>query len=384
MNTFFQGILVKKEEGASATGVVYDRWLRVQIAPGIEVPVFDRGSLSVDLVPGNSYAFVLLIATPLSLQIEKKASGSHDLQVILRSTIVSIDGLSRNAQPIKVEVRDYPICGIVRDLSWHAPLTDSLSVASELRERRFLSIETAFGLVLMDWESLEQHEQASIQVGDMLTWNCSQLDLLGILPTLSTKIPEIAPRILRGSDEEIVSRMAGRPFVDILREGGAIWNRWRHAVVLHGQLNLSAVDLTAFDLSGVNLSLANLAGANLTNANLSDAHLERANLGSVILDRAILRQAQLIHASLDTASLVGADCTGANLQEASLWCANLSGTYLSEANLQEADLSDANLQGADLQGADLSEAILDNTNLVEAHYTKEQLAQAASSNGVHI
>jgi len=133
-----------------------------------------------------------------------------------------------------------------------------------------------------------------------------------------------------------------------LREGAAVWNKWREG----------NPDITP------NLNDAFLSGANLSGTNLSHADLEGANLHG---------------ANLGYAYLLEANVHGANLSDA-----NLSGAILSDADLGGVDLEGANLSDADLYGAKLSGAkffrtILGNVDLTETVGLRRSRPQSAET-----
>jgi uncharacterized protein YjbI with pentapeptide repeats len=113
------------------------------------------------------------------------------------------------------------------------------------------------------------------------------------------------------------SIMADGEHVAKLRQGVALWNRWRQDHSNH------LPDLDGATFEGADLSGVNLQGASLKGANLGRVYLIRANLQ-------------------------GANLQGATLIDTTLVDANLSGATLTDAYLPEATLIRANLSGADL------------------------------------
>jgi hypothetical protein len=147
--------------------------------------------------------------------------------------------------------------------------------------------------------------------------------------------------------------MANDEHVARLKQGVAVWNRWRDE-----NPNIPP-DLGEAILDGVNLTGANLSGAFLNRAVLSyaklpEANLRRANLSGADLTGANLRGAFLRRAFLVNAILGGANLSEADLSEASLNAANLIGTDLRKATLGGADLTRANLIETDFSSADLT------------------------------
>lgn len=95
--------------------------------------------------------------------------------------------------------------------------------------------------------------------------------------------------------------------LEILRQGYAIWNKWRidNPNIIP---DLRRANLNGADLEGANLSCVDLEGANLSGANLSDSDLSGAYSKGVNL-----RDANLSSANLSGAYLNGADLSGVNL-----------------------------------------------------------------------
>jgi uncharacterized protein YjbI with pentapeptide repeats len=132
------------------------------------------------------------------------------------------------------------------------------------------------------------------------------------------------------------------PFLELLRQGPAAWNSWRHD---------NADVLPRFDA-------AELVGWALDGANLDDAMLFEANLAN----------ASLVGASLRRAVLQGADLRGANLRSADLSDADLSGTWDRDPTARLAWPT-----GADLRGASLHRALFARTGLRGCEFSGARL-----------
>jgi len=159
--------------------------------------------------------------------------------------------------------------------------------------------------------------------------------------------------------------MANYEQLDILKQGGWVWNHWLAsnrgvAINLSGAIlwgvDLSLAYLSKADLSKAILSRVNLRGANLSQANLTSSNLQEADLTEADLSEANLRQAELTKANLSKADLVQADFNGAYLRK----------TNLMESNLRGADLS----RVADLTGSIFSQAEMDGTSFGNLDLTK--------------
>lgn len=161
--------------------------------------------------------------------------------------------------------------------------------------------------------------------------------------------------------------MANEEQLALLRQGVAVWNRWRKEhdeprPDLYGadlrQARLNRANLHGADLRNANLSQASLVGANLCFANLTQANLGSAHLRGTYLSRATLALTNLSRADLRQAHLDGAKLLATDLSEANLSNANLYSTSLNRVNLSGADLSSAKLTGAQFVRTNLTNATL--------------------------
>ena len=91
--------------------------------------------------------------------------------------------------------------------------------------------------------------------------------------------------------------METRSFLELLRQGPAAWNGWRHNNP-HFVPNFDRADLGGLSIDGANLDDANLLEAVLANASLARASLRRAVLQGTNLRGANLRSADLSDADL--------------------------------------------------------------------------------------
>lgn len=177
-----------------------------------------------------------------------------------------------------------------------------------------------------------------------------------------------------------------------LRQGVAVWNKWREEnqgtpIDLTGadlsDAHLDGANLRNADLSGANLNSAKLVKADLQFANLNDADLGNARLCNAAFFGANLSNANLFHATLRDANLhqmnlagqmlVTADLTGASVNNSDLTGANLSGANLTGASFSISDLGGANLNGANLSGADFSNANLSEVDLGNIDWDRSKM-----------
>jgi uncharacterized protein YjbI with pentapeptide repeats len=174
--------------------------------------------------------------------------------------------------------------------------------------------------------------------------------------------------------------MANSQALDMLRQGSAVWNRWR------GTTRFAPVDLSNADLGGRNLNdysllRADLTGANLTRAQLERAHLKDANLAAAVLANANLEGANCRDAIFDGVTAQDANfevstLRGAHFRNATLVRARFHRAYLREADLFRADLTDAWLRFANLDGASCRETIFSGADLRHAAMVSTDLRGA--------
>jgi drug/metabolite transporter (DMT)-like permease len=139
-----------------------------------------------------------------------------------------------------------------------------------------------------------------------------------------------------------VSHMANEEHVVVLKQGTAVWRRWRE------KNDGSHPDLAGASLAGVRLNRADLRGADFSGASLTFACFKSADL----------RGANFGGAALEAVDFGGANLEGASLRNANLHGANLRGASLRNARLEGANLANANLADADLTGVDLTDVEL--------------------------
>ena len=193
--------------------------------------------------------------------------------------------------------------------------------------------------------------------------------------------------------------MANTQHLELIEQGGKVWNRWRETAAEPepdlSSANLKGADLRNTDLSGVNLMEANLREAKFHWANLRGANLRKADLkGAIFVEtdlrdsnlswadlresdfkRTNLQNAALSWANVKEASLKEVDLRQANLRNADFRFAVLRETNLKEADLREAYLSNAEFVNVNMEGADLREADLRGAHLLHASLKHADLSE---------
>ncbi len=103
--------------------------------------------------------------------------------------------------------------------------------------------------------------------------------------------------------------MANQEHLDILRQGVAVWNKWReeHPDI---QPDLGGAKLARINLFWIRLGERQIE-ANLTNVDFSDASLPWADLSMANLTEANLSRADIGGAQLFGARLINANLSGA-------------------------------------------------------------------------
>jgi hypothetical protein len=153
-----------------------------------------------------------------------------------------------------------------------------------------------------------------------------------------------------------------RLHLDILKQGGVVWNSWRrfHPEIrpdlsgamladLHGEgLDLSCADLRRTVFFGANLAKAELVGADLSHAILIDACLNEAKLNGARMHATNFNSASLDNAKLERTVLEEVDFSHSSLRR----------TSLRQAELRQVNLEFASLVNPDLTGASLNNCLV--------------------------
>lgn len=195
------------------------------------------------------------------------------------------------------------------------------------------------------------------------------------------------PFVGSSAKHEVQSNMIQEELLKLLRQGVAVWNRWRMENPAI-PIDLSATYLSRYNLQGIHLEAACLRKADLSHTNLSEAYLSGADLQEACLVEADIRMAHLDGANFRRANLTSVQATGVNLRYTDGDGANLSRACLSLSHLMDSRLDHAYLRGAvltevdltlaslcdtDLTEADLGRAILDETNLIGTIFHRTRL-----------
>ena len=160
--------------------------------------------------------------------------------------------------------------------------------------------------------------------------------------------------------------MANEGHLKILKQGVAVWNRWREDN--RGiKPELSEVDLSEINLNGVNLGHASLIGAILQGVKFEGASLRWTNLTGAWLRAANLTRADLTSADLTYADLLDTNLSACTMQWTKLMNIDLStvkGLEMIEhrgpswIGIETVYRSHCNIPRAFLRGAGVPEAFI--------------------------
>ena len=148
MARFVQGILIENEEGAKYEGTVYDRFLKVRLADGQVISIFDPfGPISTGLAVNEIYEMVL-VTFP-----------------------VSVSYFTANPPSLASGLWQ----GTIVDAHWLAPRGYRTSI-ERLYTRDWALLETSVGYVLMDGKEIK----APSSNGGVVQWKNVRLDLYAV------------------------------------------------------------------------------------------------------------------------------------------------------------------------------------------------------------
>jgi len=150
MGAFIKGVLVENADGATYQSKVYDRFLKLHLANGQDVSIFDTfGPLSSSLSSGERYEMIL----------EALATSVH----YGRST------------PLDVKTPTWQ--GVIIEPRWRAPEDQYRLSATELYTREWVLVSTSIGALLMNPKVF--HTPISPQ--EEVLWDTIRLDLLAVV-----------------------------------------------------------------------------------------------------------------------------------------------------------------------------------------------------------
>ena len=163
MNEFVTGVLELNEVGATDGHTVYDRWLTLRLANGTAIEIFDDQLISTDLVVGQMYDLVLIVAVPWEIRYLPSPPPHIDLKAL---------------------EQNYVVRGVVLDPYWQATERRYRYMTAGFYKRVSVLLETAIGRLLVSRRNLEKDMQGpaeQVATGGYLEWMESRLDLLAVL-----------------------------------------------------------------------------------------------------------------------------------------------------------------------------------------------------------
>lgn len=164
--------------------------------------------------------------------------------------------------------------------------------------------------------------------------------------------------------------MADQGQLEILKQGVAIWNKWRKenpgAEIDLSKTSLKGRFLQKVMLRGANLSETDFSEASLAWADLSEANLFKANLYAADLYQADLRGANLIEAILVGAQMIRTKIEKAKVSGSSIYSINvwdLEGEFAEEYNLVITDRGAPVITVDDIEVAQFVYLLLNNQKI---------------------
>jgi len=152
MEQFISGTLIENEDGATYEGEVYDRFLKLRLAQGEVLSIFDPTPISGDLLLNTTYE-MLLVSSALNVRVS--AEDTPDLQAKeLEGTIVQLD--------------------------WQAIAEEYALIRPELLKHPWVLIETNLGLVLINHKLVERSGLDQTSVNKRIRWKNTRLDLFAV------------------------------------------------------------------------------------------------------------------------------------------------------------------------------------------------------------
>ncbi len=156
MGNFIIGVLVENEDGATYQNHTYDRFLKLQIADGQVLSIFDPpglyGPISTGLNTGESYEMIL-ITLPVPRSVHYFPTS-----------------------PLHVEINLWQ--GTVVDTHWRVPEERSYKGVHEyLADREWMLLTTSRGDLLMNPKEIS----IPVSKGGVVQWENLRLDLCAVV-----------------------------------------------------------------------------------------------------------------------------------------------------------------------------------------------------------
>lgn len=164
MDEFIAGVLTENNTGAQYEGAVYDRWLTLRHASGVRLKIFDLfPPISTELSVGVRYEVILSALVPIEVAIFPSA-----------------------APPELPELPEGWWQGTIRELQWRAaPPAGYRHARAAFPNESWLLVETHVGSLLMAprrvHEAVRAKGKAALQVGDIIQWHLTRLDLQAVV-----------------------------------------------------------------------------------------------------------------------------------------------------------------------------------------------------------
>lgn len=150
MSAFITGVLVENEDGATYQGKVYDRFLKLHLANGQDVSIFDPfGPLSSSLPLGERY------------------------EMILGALATSV----HYGHSTTLDVKTPTWQGVIIEPRWLAPEDQYQLYASELYRLEWVLVSTLIGALLMHPKVFH----TPIAPQEEIIWDTIRLDLLAVV-----------------------------------------------------------------------------------------------------------------------------------------------------------------------------------------------------------
>ncbi len=158
---FITGRLAANEVGVTYEGVVYDRWLTVQLADNQTLRIFDPG----------------LDDEPMSSTLQVEEDYTFLLAPLLFGGLATIVPHTEIASPIVISDPKKVCQGKIVDAHWKAEVGAYRFARLGLYKQEWVLVVTSLGVILL---SQKGDIRTSVSVGDVLQWKTSRWDLYGV------------------------------------------------------------------------------------------------------------------------------------------------------------------------------------------------------------